>query len=73
MAKAASLEENFASIENILEKLDQGSLSLEESFRLYKDGIKLVKQCNIQLDKVEKQLMILDREKEDEDGVSGEI
>lgn len=68
MAKSASLEENFENIEEILDKLENGSLSLDESFKLYKEGIKLVKQCNSQLDKVEKQIIIIDREEDDEDG-----
>ncbi len=69
MAKSASLEENFAAIEEILGRLEDGSLPLEESFRLYKDGMKLAAQCNQQLDKVEKQLIILDGEMEAENGV----
>lgn len=69
MAKSASLEENFAAIEEILSKLEDGSLPLEESFRLYKDGMKLAAQCNQQLDKVEKQLVILDGEMEENNGV----
>lgn len=69
MAKSVSLEENFADIEEILDKLENGSLSLEESFQLYKSGIKLIRQCNTQLDKVEKQIIILDRKEEEEDGI----
>lgn len=69
MAKSASLEENFAAIEEILSKLEDGSLPLEETFRLYKDGMKLAAQCNQQLDKVEKQLVILDGEMEENNGV----
>lgn len=68
MAKSASLEENFENIEEILDKLENGSLSLDESFKLYKEGMKLIKQCNAQLDKVEKQIIILDREEDDDDG-----
>lgn len=69
MAKSASLEENFSSMEEILEKLEEGNLSLEESFRLYKDGMKLVMQCTQQIDKVEKQMIVLDGEKEEQNGV----
>lgn len=69
MAKGASLEDNFENIEEILNQLEHGSLSLEESFQLYKDGMKLVKQCNSQLDKIEKQIIILDRQEEEENDV----
>lgn len=69
MAKGASLEDNFVNIEEILDQLEHGSLSLDESFRLYKDGMKLVKQCGSQLDKIEKQIIILDRQEEEQDDV----
>lgn len=69
MAKTATLEENFASMEEILAKLEEGNMPLEESFKLYKEGMKLVLQCNQQIDKVEKQLIILDNEKEEQDGI----
>lgn len=69
MAKSASLEEKFAAIEEILNKLEDGNLALEESFRLYKDGMKLAAACNQQLDKVEKQLIVLDGEMEEKNGV----
>lgn len=66
MAKGNTLEENFAAIEKILEVLEDkdpdSSLSLEESFKLYKEGVKLVGQCNSMIDKVEKQIIILEKE-----------
>lgn len=69
MAKAATLEDNFSAMEEILGKLEEGNLSLDESFRLYKEGMKLVLQCNQQIDKVEKQIILLDSEKEEQDGI----
>ena len=32
---------------------------MNEAFKLYKEGVSLVKSCNAQLDKVEKQLVVL--------------
>lgn len=60
MAKAVSLEESFAGIEKIIQNLESGELSLDESFKQYNEGLKLVKNCNTQLDKVEKQIIVLD-------------
>ena len=34
-------------------------ITLEESFSLYKDGMELIKQCNADIDRVEKQVQIL--------------
>ena len=68
MAKAITLEESFGSLEIIIDNLENGQLSLDESFKMYNDGIKLIKNCNIQLDKVEKQIIILDKNGE-KDGI----
>lgn len=39
--------------------MDREDISLEESFKLYNQGIKLCKTCNDKIDKVEKQLEII--------------
>ena len=59
MAKKKSIEENFEQLDKILEELQKGDLSLEESFKKYEEGMKLVKECNDSVDKVEKKLLIL--------------
>ena len=66
MAKAITLEESFFKLEEIIGKLEEGQVSLDESFQLYREGIKYVKNCNTMLDKVEKQIIILN-ENGDED------
>lgn len=62
MAKAASLEESFQQLDDIIEQLEQEEVSLEDSFRLYQTGIKLIKACNASIDKVEKKIIILENE-----------
>ena len=37
-------------------------MSLEESFSLYQEGMKLLKQCNDKIDHVEKQMLQIDEE-----------
>ena len=37
----------------------------DESFKKYNEGIKLIKTCNQQLDKVEKQIIVIDSKDED--------
>ena len=59
-----SLEEKFAKLEETLTQLESEELSLEESFRIYKEGMDLLKQCNADIDKVEKQVMQLNAEGE---------
>ena len=56
------LEEAFGEIEKLLEKLGDRDVSLEESFALYQEGMKLLKLCNAQIDRVEKQMLQIDEE-----------
>ena len=54
-----TIEENFAKIEETIEKLEQDDISLEEAFAAYSDGMRLLKECNDQIDKVEKKVLKL--------------
>ncbi len=54
-----SIEETFAQLDELLENLEASDTSLEESFACYEAGMKLVKACSDKIDKVEKQMMIL--------------
>ncbi len=59
-----SLEEKFAKLEETVMKLESEDISLEESFRIYKEGMELLKQCNADIDKVEKQVLQLNAQGE---------
>ncbi len=67
MAKQISLEESFDKIEKIIASLEDEKVTLEESFKLYNEGLKLVKTCNSQIDKVEKQIIVLNQEDSDDE------
>jgi len=54
-----TLEESFAEIENIVNEMSTGDASLEESFEKYKLGMDLLKHCGDKIDKVEKQIQVL--------------
>ena len=54
-----SLEENFSTLEELIEQLEAEDISLEEAFTAYSKGMNLLKQCNDQIDRVEKQVMKL--------------
>ena len=56
------LETAFDQIEQLLQKLQDGEDSLEESFRLYEQGMKLLQKCNENIDHVEKQMLQIDEE-----------
>lgn len=57
--KAMKLEEAFEKLNHILEELEKPDVTLEDSFTLYQEGMKLLKSCNDSIDKVEKELIIL--------------
>lgn len=55
-----TFEENYEALTAIIGELEGGSLSLNESFEKYKLGMDKLKNCNTLLDKVEKELEILE-------------
>ena len=57
-----SLEENFARLEETIEKLEAGDISLEEAFNAYSAGMIILKECNDQIDRVEKKVLKLSEE-----------
>ncbi len=69
MAKALTLEESFEKLDEVISRMESGNISLEESFKLYNEGIKLVKNCNSQLDRVEKQIVIINGGEGEENGI----
>lgn len=59
MAKEQTLDQSFEKLEEMIGRLEQEDISLEESFKLYKEGMKLIKACNDKIDKVEKEVLKL--------------
>ena len=57
-----SLEEAFAQLDQMLSKLADREVSLEESFAVYAAGTKLLKYCSEKLDRVEKKMLVLNEE-----------
>ena len=58
------LEEGFALLEEKIEALEDEDISLEDSFKIYKEGMELIKKCNDHVDTVEKQIIMLEQEGE---------
>ena len=52
-----TLEEVFAQLDDLAEKLEDKETPLEESFRLYRQGMELLKDLNGRLDTVEKKML----------------
>ena len=59
---SVSLEERFENIEEIIDKMEAGDISLDTSFELYKKGLDEVKAANEMLDTIEKAMMIMNED-----------
>ena len=55
----AKFEENLNALESVVERLERGDLSLEESVRLFEDGVKLSGACKAELDGAEGKIQLL--------------
>ncbi len=60
--KTVSLEERFEHIEEIIEKMETGDVSLDQSFELYKNGLEEIKAANAMLDDIEKAMLVMNED-----------
>ncbi len=56
----ASFEEAMAELEQLVAKMESGELPLEAALAAYQRGSELVKYCATQLERVEKQIKVLE-------------
>ena len=54
------IEDNFEQLEDIISKMQSDRITLGQSFELYNKGLSLVQDCNNQIDKIEKQIKIIE-------------
>ena len=59
-----SIEEAFEMLGEILAKMDEPGVTLEESFSCYEQGMKLIRYCKETIDTVEKKVQVLSAEGE---------
>jgi len=75
----AGFEEHLTQLEKVVEKLERGDLTLDESVRLFEEGMKLSQACKTELEQAEGRIQVLvetrggkmqtaEMEVEDEDG-----
>ncbi len=53
------LEARFSRIEEIIGRMEDENVSLDESFELYKKGLNEIKAANKALDTIEKEMLVL--------------
>ena len=52
-----SIEEMFSALDSTISELEKDDVTLEKAFSLYEEGIKLVKECESEIDTVEKKVL----------------
>ncbi len=55
----ANFEEQLTQLETVVERLERGDLSLDESVRLFEDGMKLSSACKQELEQAEGRIQVL--------------
>ena len=58
--KKENLEEMFKDLEELIGKMENEEITLEQTFYLYNNGMELLKKCNLSIDEVEKKVLVLD-------------
>jgi len=53
MLETLSFEEGYERLEQVIQQLEQGELSLEQSVALYEEGVQLARYCGHKLDDAE--------------------
>ncbi len=66
MSIELSFEAAYARLEEILEKMNSGKVSLEDSLKLYEEADKLITSCGKRLTEAEKKIEILIKNREGE-------
>lgn len=61
-----TFEEATARLEEIVKILEHGNTSLDESLKLYEEGVSLVRFCNESLDNAEKRIKMLVKDSDGE-------
>lgn len=51
--ESLSFEDGYTRLEQVIQKLEEGALSLDESVALYEEGMRLAQHCERKLDDAE--------------------
>ena len=63
--KTFNFEEALETLEGLVEAMEEGELSLEESLKAFEQGVKLTRECQGALEKAEQRVKILVKEGEE--------
>ncbi len=57
-----TLQDMLQTLDDAIRQLESEDISLEDSFLVYEHGMKLIKECNEKIDRVEKKVLELNAE-----------
>ena len=55
-----SIDESFEYLDDVIDKMEDPDITLEESFSLYEKGMKVLRQAAGAVDEVEKKVRLID-------------
>lgn len=64
-AESTTYEQAIARLKEVVDRLEQGNLDLEESLRLFEEGVSLSRLCEEKLRVVEARVQVLVEKQED--------
>jgi len=59
MKKEKTFEEALRELEEIVNRLEQGDLPLEEALQLFEEGVRLSRSCHTKLDEAQRRVEIV--------------
>jgi len=59
LKKTVSFEQSLTDLETLVNKMETGDLSLDESLGAFEEGVKLTRECQKMLDEAEQKVQIL--------------
>lgn len=63
-AQGKNFEASLAALERVVRELERGDLPLEESLKLFEQGVKLSRECQERLNQAERRVEVLLRDTE---------
>jgi len=71
--KNLTFEQSLEKLEDIVTRIEEGEVPLEESIDAYAEGITLLKQCRLILDQAEEKIQLLSQSQSGELESQGEL
>lgn len=57
--KELNIEESFKTLDKIIDQMDDEKCSIEKGLELYEDGVKIINELSKKIDKIDKELKVL--------------